>query len=217
MCQTDPAQRENVELKISADISFPLTLAYGLNLLNFKVEHKLVAHIVGSKGAETAALNKWEIILHIYPQIKHLLIYFIGPEVVGPFINNMCTSCKKIFEFKCIKDLYHNFVKSPEYKKPDIVCTFHPGFHYDRNITASRSWLETLPLLFQDTPLIMTSLSRLEAQLDLEILNHVDSNLVVKEMENPFAGLVPLRSLVDTKVDYFNNIISVIFKNPAKN
>lgn len=211
----NPNQRQMSEIVLSTNITYPLSLLQGINLLNFEVKDKLVVHIVGSELQETIDLQKWEIIKHVFPQIKDLMIFFVGPNVGVALRSDLCSSCKKVFKFKMIKDLYHDFVKSSEYLKPDIICTFHPGF-YASKAQPSFPWLKSLRLLFKGSPLIMTSFNKLEVEFDVEILLGVDQNLVIKKMKNPFAGLMPMRSLEDSIVNYLNNYITLVYKDPAK-
>lgn len=209
-------QRRIAEIILSYDITYPLSLMHGLNLLHIDVKDKLIVHIVGAEAQETLNLQKWEILLHVYPQIKKLMIFFIGPFIDDPVKTEMCTSCTKIFEYKFIRDLYHDFVKTSEYQKPDIVCTFNPGFYHSK-AQPSFPWLKSLPLLFKDAPWIMTSFNALEVQYDKDIILNVNPNLIFKATKNPFASLLPIRSLSDAVVDYINYYISLILKDPSKN
>lgn len=216
-----PDHKRFAEVQASREISYPLSLVYGLDWLNFTVKDKLVVHIVGCQAEEVSNLTAWEIVLHIYPQIKDLKIFFIGPEISEPFMESetykivqmadMCDSCRKILKCEIIKDLYHDFAKSSEYREPDVVCAFHPKFHHHETIRSS-PWSQTLPLLLKDSPLIMTAFQEWEMDSDLKILHDFNSNLIVRKKKNPFASLLPARSMEDGAVDYSNNFISVILK-----
>lgn len=203
----DHDQMQIGEISMSAIFTHPLTLVNSLNLLNFKVKNKLVVHVVHCQYRET--LNKWEVILQLFPQLQELTIFFIVPEEGEPISDDTIID-KQIYKYRCFRGLHPHFVMSAEYETPDIVLT---SSSFRQMKISSSPLLEFLPLLYQKSPLILTTFSELEAKLDLEILTSFDSNLVVQTVKNSFASLWPWRCMVSSEVAYSNNYISLVTKN----
>lgn len=207
----DTNSRQVEEALVSELITCPLSLLIGLNWINFTIKDDLCVHVVGSGLLETASLKSWEAIPHIFKQVKKLSIFFIGPESTRND-DELCESCNDIIEFKFIDDLYHNFVKSNEYKKPDVICAFNCGFHEYEN-SDSDTWSESLPLLIGNSPLIITSFTEDEADRDLAKLLKINDKLKIKKSENPFSSLRPYRDLENMGIYYNNKFLSTILSD----
>lgn len=203
-----PELRLVEEALVSELITCPLSLLTGLNWMKFNIKENLCIHVVGSGLLETASLKSWEIITHIFNQVKNLTIYFIGPESAKNDVD-LCESCDNILKFEFIDDLYHNFVASNQYANPDLICAFNCGFH-EYEGSDSDTWSESLPLFIKDSPLIITSFTEDEADKDLAKLIKINENLKIQKDENPFSSLRPYRDLENMGIYYNNKFLSTI-------
>lgn len=188
-------------------VSYSLSLIYALKFLNYTVSETLIVHVVGSTYIETKELIQWEIIPHVYKNIKRLIIEFIGPEVRQPENKVLCKTCKRVISFGFNKQLYHDFVKSDEYQKPDIICAFNGGFD------SYSTWKPSLRLLVENGPLVTTALAEYEADKDIEAMRNAVPGVVVKKKLNPYSGLHMIqRCWYDAQLAYENQFIMIFSK-----
>lgn len=201
------------EALVSELITCPLSLLTALNWINYDFKNEVIIHVVGCGLLETASLKSWETIFRVHEQIKNLNVYFIGPETseTDDELNG------DILKFHFVQDLYHDFVKTDRYRKPDVICCFNCGFH-EYEGSDSDTWAETLPLLVdKNPPLILTSFTEDEADRDLNKLKNINQNLWIKKSENPYSSLRPYRDLENLGVYYNNKFLSLVLNDPSTN
>lgn len=190
---------------VGSQLSRPLSLLHGLKWMNYEIKDRLTIHVVGSTFTDTMDLVLWEIIPHIYTNIKKLHISFVGPENFPVNKNKVCNSCKKVMTIDVSSELYHDYVKSIKYQKPDVICAFNCGF------TDYETWAPSLPFLI-DAPLVMTSFSESEADDDIKMILDVHPRINYKRKVNPFSNkeIQPRRR--DLEIGVSNRILTVFFK-----
>jgi splicing suppressor protein 51 len=203
----------------------PLTVLFSLQQCNFHLENikTLTIHLVGAEMRfEVDTLQKWELfLLHLIPSLSTLKVVFIGPELdtESEFIqmfgkNETCSKCNTdgrmiIFEFW--KTLYHKFVTSLDYKKPDLICAFNAGLYRLTDFDGKDTWSPTIKAMLEepDIPVTVTEYTEKESPFDLQrIQNIVDSlEIITPPTRNPFASLKPSLNFLSEET------VPVIFKN----
>lgn len=198
---------------LSEFITCPLTVLYALKVTNFELKKNVLLHVVGCSYLETASLESWEIILHLNPHIKSLLIVFIGPEVTEVIDTRICQSCQKKLKFKFLKILYHNLNDSL-LKEADVICTFNCGYHAFENSECD-TWKKSLPFLInkKKTLLVFTSFTQIEAEKDASRLLQINPTLDISIKKNKFSSLRPYRDLENLGVFFNNEYIGIVLSN----
>jgi len=123
----------------SEHLTRPLTLLYGMQMLNYVPKYKsLVIHVIAASSIELATLEAWEVLLPtivvLVPTIVISVKIMIGPTILeGIFalsdICNNCVSQEKKLLFECHSTLYADYLSSPTFAKPDLVVGFNAGIH----------------------------------------------------------------------------------------
>jgi splicing suppressor protein 51 len=207
---------------LSELLTCPLTLLYAIEKLGTSFNKNLVVHVVGAAAFECTFLNKWEIILHCLPQLTHLDMVFIGPEVEKGLetTRELCVDCQEKGRVLSTHfqsgNLYHQYAISDNFIMPNIIVVYNCGLH-EYVGTDADTWLPSLPFLvkFNQTPLILTSYTSDEACKDIErILDCRKNSLTVylKCAKNPFASRRPYRDWGSENCDVFfqNNFITLV-------
>lgn len=190
---------------VGSTLSRPLSLLHGLKWMNYEINDTLTIHVVGSTFPDTMDLVPWEIIPHIYTNIKKLHISFVGPENFPVNKNKVCKLCKKVMTIDVSSELYHDYVKSKKYRKPDVICAFNCGFN------DYPTWAPSIPFLI-DAPFIMTSFCDTEADDDIKVILNANPHIDFKRKVNPFSNkeIQPRRR--DLEIGVSNRILTVFFK-----
>lgn len=203
----------------------PLTVLFSLQNANFSLEEIkfLTIHLVGAEmHFEIDNLRKWELLLlHLIPSLRILKIVFVGPELNSDNAffqivdkSKMCRKChiagrKVVYDFW--KGLYHDFLKSKNYKKPDLISAFNAGLHRLSDFEGKDTWSPTIEAMLKepDIPVIVTEYTEKEMPLDLQrIQSIVDSlEIIMSPAKNPFASSKPSLNFLSEET------IPVIFKN----
>lgn len=202
----------------------PLTVLFSLQQCNFHLEttETLTIHLVGAEMQfEVETLQKWELfLLHLIPSLNMLKIVFIGPELKTEskfsqmLGNKTCMKCNTagrmvIYEFW--KTLYHKFVMSLDYQKPDLICAFNAGLYRLTDFEGKDTWSPTIKAMLkeQDIPVVVTEYTQKELPFDIQrTQNLVDSlEILTPPTRNPFASLKPSLNFLSEET------VPVIFKN----
>lgn len=166
-------------------VSRPLTVYYGIQdaklLEILKTGSTFVIHIVEASNADKVNLPFWEIFLHVFDKPTKLIVITIGSEL-GPELENksgtrtICwKKCMRLghkFHFEYHRMLYHNYVKSKLYTKPDVFVGFHV------QLSGGETWRHFLTSLQTPMcPLILTARSvanakRLVARIQATLGSH---------------------------------------------
>lgn len=203
-------------LELTEIVTYPLTVLNALLTINDSrqlTSKKLLLHVVGAERSfETNKLEKWEYyVLHLIPDLRHLEIVFIGPELNT--VNNedfkvcsRCSSTQKSITFKFETRLYHELTKVP---KPDLVCVFNPGLYRITGFNGQDTWKPTIASIFRkNCPVLTTSYTEKEIFMDVDRVKSVQNVRLDREPTlNPFSSLKPNLNFVSEEES------PVIFKN----
>ena len=231
LLNTNTVQEKSLELHrlnlvaLSDIATCPLTVLFSLQQCNFQLEtiETLTIHLVGAEMQfEVETLQKWELfLLHLIPSLTVLKVVFIGPELKTEtkFIqtlgkNKTCMKCNTagrmvIYEFW--KTLYHKFVMSLDYQKPDLICAFNAGLYRLTDFDGKDTWSPTIKVMLKepDIPIVVTEYTQKELPFDIQrTQNIVDSlEILTPPTRNPFASLKPSLNFLSDET------VPVIFKN----
>nr|XP_015818841.2 putative protein MSS51 homolog, mitochondrial [Nothobranchius furzeri] len=158
----------------------------------------LTVHLAGASHSETmgARLTDYDELSHMFPGHQGIEVVMVGPEVVdGPITRPPLRAFgpKQRVYISTYKGLYHQFwedvVEKEEAAKPDLVITFHPGFHANQGLV--EGWLPTLLLLRDyNIPSFLTMFSEMELKYSLQILLELEMHIRESGL-NPFASQKP--------------------------
>ena len=129
-------------------------------LLNVSLRVELNFHLLTSPiFAIGNNLAKWDVFfLNTLPALKSLYVTFTGPELTGVPAgvwddDLRCPHCERnnkhfICDFQP-NTFYHDFVKSKNYIRPDVVVAFNCGLYRQTGFQGSDSWAKTIPCLLK--------------------------------------------------------------------
>jgi len=107
-----------------------------------------------------------------------------------------------------VPGLYHNV--ADDLSSPMLIVAFNCGIH-EYTGTSDDTWSESLPVvLSKRVPIVLTSYTASEAQLDVGLFRQLDPTVDSEIMGNPFCGMSPLRDVDGVGVYHTNEIISII-------
>lgn len=193
------------------DLSDVLTLLYALkkqqSLLFLQTSDSIVVHIIAGKKMDIRRLSTWEIILHELFS-KTLIVVMIQPELQdGCYSFETCKNCRyhsKTLKYKSHRALYHQYVNSSLYLKPDIILA------YDVTLRQEKSSQEIIKACQgQYCPLLLTAKSE----------DTVDDNIIcIQEIlqaknepflneENKFSSFKLERDNENQCLRYFNKYL----------
>ncbi|EFN82498.1 uncharacterized protein LOC105185078 [Harpegnathos saltator] len=194
-------------------VSGPLTVYYGMeeaNLLHYlKGEPTYVIHVICADTLDRNSLRAWEILLHLLPDIKVLIIVMIGSKLNyehGTFeICSRCKTNKKKIIYECCQMLYHEYVPIAIYSQPKIIVGFQAlltsGTAWPKSVKAIRS---------QDCPLLLTTDKLITVEKEVNEIQkalHINVEPVLRD-ENKFRSLRPRRN-IDNTVSYYNSYVII--------
>jgi splicing suppressor protein 51 len=202
----------------------PLTVLFSLQNCNFSLKEIkfLTIHLVGAEMQfEIDNLRKWELLLlHLIPSLRIMKVVFVGPKLNldNAFLQrvdkNICRKChtagrKVVYDFW--EGLYHDFFKSKDYKKPDLISAFNAGLYRLSDFEGKDTWSPSIEAMLKepDIPVVITEYTEQEMPLDLQrIQSIVDSlEIIMSPARNPFASSKP-------SLNFFSDeTVPVIFKN----
>jgi mitochondrial splicing suppressor protein 51 len=178
-------------------------------------------HLVGAAGKEFHSLAMFEEMLHLLPSLKHLRVTLIGTgndqgdgQVNHEVPCNCCPTCTKSGRRRTAalyKGLYHEYVKSDLYRKPDIAVLFHSG----RTQEAEASWRPTTRFLVDSATLTLcTTYNKGEAMEEAAELESLRARFIVRPEVNKWKSLLPLPDLMDGPEHgvYYHNYFRYIFQ-----
>lgn len=200
--------------------SGPLTLYYGMqdaNLLDLLEvpDTCYVVHVIDAKHVDRQYISAWEILLHLLRNIKVLRIVLIGSELHNECNDvHLCSKCnnKTYCQRLCFEShhmLYHNYVASELYKRPNVIIGFLTDFNN------AETWSESiLKLRDQDCPLLLTTKSRLKAEQNINKIKEVLGTSCSPSYHdiNKFGSRRPWRD-IETDYVYFRNIYLTMYQN----
>lgn len=132
-----------------------------------------------------------------------------------------CRKCRQTcravkFDFHAYT-LYHDYVRSSSFCKPDVICFFNPGLYRTTAADGVDAWPETImAAVAQNCPIVVTAYTEVEAPLDFERLITVCSHVKIVQMptRNPFRSLKPERNFLSEEMQpwMFKNYFYFIVK-----
>lgn len=197
--------------------SGPLTLYFGMknvNLLDNLMVCDYVVHIIAANHLDREYLPAWELLLHLLRCIKNLKIILIGPGLLEESDSvKICYHCeyqqKQKLTFKCYQKLYHNYVRSDSYMRPNIIIMYQADLSDWEALSES-----ILKLKDQKRPLLLTASSKHKSIQNINKIEEVlgsPVNLLYND-ENKFASLKPYRDLKNENVAYRNEYLAICRK-----
>lgn len=153
----------------------------------------LTVHLAGaSAGYEYPGGCEWEELLHVLPDVTHLRLVFVGPNVGSGAASRMlqmetCPDCAakgRTRSHHGVVALYHDFATSDGFEKPDVVLALNSGIHDARLL---ETWRPTLfALRDANIPCCFSSYNASEARHDEEVLRKCGFNVTAPNAANPF-------------------------------
>lgn len=197
---------------LSEPLSHPLTIIQAMEdflksgALTIADGSTFVLHVLGAEMVqEMNFIDVFEEIMHFFPAIAELRIYFIGPNVPvmdenirGPAAMETCPKCTasgRRRKLAIINGYYHDFVKSAQFERPSLAVAFNSGVSQEER----ESWLPTLKSLSDlAVPFVFTCFNEYEADADAEFLRDAGLKLSKGPEKNRWASERPY---VDAMLD----------------
>lgn len=168
-------------------------------------------HIIGATARELSVLALFEELLHLLPSLRELHCSFIGIEL--PRLESSksivfdccetCTAAKRTRSLEMWKGVYHDYIKTDKYVKPDLAVAFHTG----HTMEAIEEWAPTIKhLVDAEHCTLFTTFNEDELLDEMEALRKLEARVVRKD-ENKWRGLKPMLEImeeVENSVYYFN-------------
>ncbi|XP_014474155.1 PREDICTED: uncharacterized protein LOC106744173 [Dinoponera quadriceps] len=172
----------------------------------------LVFHVITGTNVDKQYLPTWEIFIHMMRSLSHIIIVLIGPDIANERNNiETCILCKKYgntisYEGHCT--LYHNYVNSEFYKRPDIIIGFQAELYHE---SIGPKFL--MAVYNQCCPLVLTTTSVYKMEQNKRKIHEYLSSEVVelsgKYILNKFSSHRPWRDFETDNVYYRNSYIMV--------
>jgi splicing suppressor protein 51 len=197
-------------LLLSTDnLTMPLTIVSAVEDLAWTSKSVINIHLLGASGREFLALNIFEEILHLLPALKTLRMTAVGPSAwldqgrtSGHQVLDQvscCPACKTLGRsrpFASYKGLYHKFITTPQYEKPDLIVAFNSGWVDGDD--AESDWQQTIrQIVRSEVAALFTTYDSGEVEHERSVLNMLRAKFVVEPAENKWKGLVPTPEFVD--------------------
>uniref|UniRef100_A0A1Q3EWX6 MYND-type domain-containing protein n=1 Tax=Culex tarsalis TaxID=7177 RepID=A0A1Q3EWX6_CULTA len=215
------------DLKFVSNYSHVGTILYALNVTNMHLEllQSLVIYVVGVEDEISFFdYNSCSVIFSYVPQIREVIIQFIGPEV-GSIKDEIELNYEGTRSIKMHyhKALFHCLEPTVPMDRPQIIVSYNCGFH--EHIDSQRdTWSNTLARLirFVNIPIVFTSYTREEACQDCAIIYSISKRaakqrelvFVKRAANNPFKDYKPLRNVTITdesdELYYSNGYVSIV-------
>lgn len=211
--------------------TIPLTTLYSMQVscLNWKTIDTFVVHVIGAEFQfECINLHVWEkLFLHLLPNLKHLKLMFIGPELNLPTVPlnllttvKICSTCKSSDRRVNVsfhpRKFYHDFCCSKQFIEPHLICLFNPGLYRETGFEGKDTWPETIREFCKTkVPVCVTSYTKQEIPREMiRIKSIADVETILEPRRNPFASIKPDRNFVsdDTAPLIYKNYYLAIVK-----
>lgn len=211
--------------------TIPLTTLYSMQISyqNWETIDTFVIHVIGAEFQfECINLHVWEkFFLHLIPSLKHLRLMFVGPELRLPTIPlnllttvKICSACKTSGRHVNVSfhpgKFYHDFCRSKQFIKPDLVCLFNPGLYRETGFEGRDTWPETIREFCKTgVPICVTSYTKHEIPREMiRIKSITDVVTILEPQRNPYASIKPDRNFVsdDTAPLIYKNYYFAIVK-----
>ena len=206
------------KIRISEDLSMPLTLLYLLQKLNFCAKESLAIHVFNASEMKNENVGFWCILKSIR-SIKKVSITFFDLAFSKSSVNSatgLVFSKNSFIGEKFYKRLRaDDYVEMCSKENPDIVVGFNLNIHEREYGTSESSWEDTFCILRRtNIPIVITGESEERARKDHDSFCQIlDKNLDYDLCEeNPYSSLIPKRDFESEGLRYSNKYIT-IYKN----
>lgn len=192
-------------LKITAEsTTFILTILAGLeaSIPDLANRTNLTIHIIGPDIQELKVMRLNEELLHLLPNLRHLITGHIGPDfpVSGPNSSQAadtaccptCTFTGRKRQIFYSRTLYHDFCShSP------LATKYTPGmlvaFNSEHADSETDSWSPTLQKILEiGTPALFTTYNTRKCVDEGAVLERMGARFVVRPEVNRWSGLLPI-------------------------
>lgn len=203
-----------VEIEQSIYVTRPLTLLYGMRLLNCISDYEnckktsLIIHIIATHLDELETLPGWEILLHILSNLKFLKVVVIGPLGSVTTCQNVrikCDFCKqnnKLILTMCQNMSYDEYIKISK-EKPDFIMRFN-NYNSLSNVYKNM-WTSSLEVIATLKCPLLVCYSKRKYSMENTVINNTFGARATIEYQcytNPFASLKPYKGCDDDDSDY---------------
>ncbi|XP_032668999.1 uncharacterized protein LOC116843075 [Odontomachus brunneus] len=197
-------------------VSDPLTLYDGLRSArlfhSLQLMRTFIIHIIAANYVDRRNFPAWELFLHLLYRKTELVIIMIGPELEFEIdeykLCSRCQALKKRLILRSFPLLYHNYVFSSSYRRPNVIIGFQAELY--RVVT----WSESIKAMqMQNCPLLLTGVSTYKLQMDINAIQHnLDRSVKpILQIKNGFASNRPYRDFNESIL--FRNMHLTIYKN----
>ncbi|EFN82414.1 uncharacterized protein LOC105185171 [Harpegnathos saltator] len=204
--------------------TIPLTALYSMQIScqNWETVDTFVIHVIGAEFQfECIHLHVWEkFFLHLIPNLKRLRLMFVGPELRLPTVPlnllaavKICTACKSFDRHVNVSfhpgKFYHDFCRSKQFVKPNLVCLFNPGLYRQTGFEGRDTWPETIREFCKTgVPVCITSYTKHEIPREMTRIKSIaDAKTILEPRRNPYASIKPDRNFVS------DDTAPLIYKN----
>jgi splicing suppressor protein 51 len=166
----------------------------------------LTLHVLGAGKEEVAPLEPYEGILHELPSLEQLNIFFIGPDATDSAAKArlppypVCQNCRKAgkkLNLSYWSGLYHDFVTTPLYTKPDLAAAQQSGFPFgmekEMSMKNSDGWTPTIKHLLEAShPTVFTSMNKDEMVTETAVLRKLRAHFLQRGEVNKWHSMAPI-------------------------
>jgi splicing suppressor protein 51 len=213
--------------RLSMPISILAALEQGTHDLSTR--QSLSISLIGAGGMETAGLWVFEELLHLLPALQTLNLMFIGPaNKISPSDSSdgkgdvmecencaECVSSNKRRFWSLYGGLYHDYVNTSYYQKPDLAVLFHSG----RAECAVKDWAPTTRFLVDSGTLTLcTTWTKREAREEETELDQLGARFIIRPEKNRWRSLIPLADFLEGADDeaYYVNCYQYMFQGKLR-
>ncbi|XP_014475078.1 PREDICTED: uncharacterized protein LOC106744660 [Dinoponera quadriceps] len=206
------------KLVFSDYVSDPLTVYNGLQSAKLfypeKITGTFVIHIISATDIERRYFPAWELFLHFLSAKTKLVIVMLGLELQHEIKeHNICSCCEeaeKRLIFESFPLLYHNYMYSTKYRRPNVIVGFQARFHY------GKTWSESIRAIqSQNCPLLLTAILENITEDNVTEIRRVLGDSVTPvlhvDCKNKFTSCRPYREVFGSLM--FRNSQLIIYKN----
>ncbi|KAL0563905.1 hypothetical protein V5O48_018151 [Marasmius crinis-equi] len=188
-----------VRLVATEATCFPLTVIAALEdvVPDLSVRSSLCIHVVGAGPRELYSKGILEELLHFFPMLKRLKIFFVGPETpdetADKNTNVACQYCiakGHMRTFIYHSSPYHDFAFTADASnnRPDLIVALNTGM----SEVETESWKRTIGVIRDlDVPGVFTAYTKLEAESEIRMLKGMGVRIKKGLALNKWKGVVP--------------------------
>lgn len=199
----------------SSYLSRPLSVYSGfkkLRALNILQQPHVVIHVIAANSVDQNSLPAWEILLHLLPNMKNLVIIMIGSELeYSSCVHNLCGRCKNrnaTLTSYSNPMLYYQYIELPHnYTHPTMIVGFHVEFNEEDTWGKSIIAMQT-----RGCPLLLSSSCEQEAQIYITKIKKDLDNVNIEPFfirTNGFNSFVPHRVLLTGDTHFCNDFLII--------